>query len=89
MKKLILAVTMMAALNVNAADCDNIAVYARDVMTQRQNNTSMSSVYNNASESGKIIVKRAYKESLFRTDKYKARAINSFENKIFMECLDE
>ena len=102
MKKLIATTLITAALSFNLAAeeskpndigeiCGSYSELASSVMTARQNNTPINTVYKIADGNSLMIaiIKEAYAQPLFSTDDYKSNIIVSFSNDVFLACINK
>lgn len=97
MKRLLLAVPLMMALNAPAQSqvskfCNDIYELSRQVMSARQNGVSLPEMLNLLAkiESGsmyKPMIIHAFELSIYSTDEYKQSVIDEFSNEYLLQCL--
>ncbi len=91
MKKLILAVAIIASTSVQAKElshCERVESISRTIMKNRQADIPLIKMVKAVdSEPVKALILMAYKKPLWSTSKRKEKAINKFANDLYMTCL--
>lgn len=103
MGRLLLSLVVLLFSNITYAQsddvlrlCKDISLGAEKLMEHRQTGAPMAEIMESVARQeeasanlGKIIVKDAYSEPLWRTEEAKQRSIVEFGNKYYLKCLDQ
>jgi len=94
MKKIAIVLTLLISSSVHAGNydfCLRLEAIAKQTMMTRQAGVSASVVYGAAKGDNLImsIVKEAYKNPAYDTEKYQQQAVNEFKDEVFILCMEE
>lgn len=95
--KILLALTIVLSFNCMAEEesplaiCDAYQGLAKAIMSNRQDNASLSEMMKitNGSKRHQSLVEMAYEQPSYSSDKNKKREVLSFGNKVYLMCFKE
>lgn len=92
MRKVVIGlVFLMGSVTVSADElsCDTLSSLAKDVMRNRQANIPISEMMKATQglDIAQLLIRAAYDEPRYGSEKYRQNAITDFENTWYMNCL--